>query len=157
MVVGYARAGTPVPPELTPDGYLPTGDLVEVASDGSIRVMGVGRNRSSFAVDATSISTRWSRRSRLCIPWCRSAWFRYRTAAGERAAALVVTGGEELGLEDVTAQLANSDFPKSKWPEFVFTVADLPQNRVGQLSRPDATALARQLAATTDSNSHRKM
>jgi non-ribosomal peptide synthetase component E (peptide arylation enzyme) len=76
---------------------------------------------------------------------------------GERAAALVVTGGEELELEDVTAQLAKDDFPKSKWPEFVFTVDDLPQNRVGKLSRPDATALARQLAAATDSNSHRKM
>ncbi|MDI6629036.1 MAG: class I adenylate-forming enzyme family protein [Rhodococcus sp. (in: high G+C Gram-positive bacteria)] len=157
LFVGYARAGTPVPPELTPDGFLPTGDLVEVASDGSIRVMGRqkqiiirgGRNIDINEVESAIASLQSV--VQVCVVPVPD------DLLGERAAALVVTGGEELELEDVTAQLAKDDFPKSKWPEFVFTVADLPQNRVGKLSRPDATALARQLAAATDSNSHRKM
>jgi non-ribosomal peptide synthetase component E (peptide arylation enzyme) len=157
LFVGYARAGTPVPPELTPDGFLPTGDLVEVASDGSIRVMGRqkqiiirgGRNIDINEVESAIASLQSV--VQVCVVPVPD------DLLGERAAALVVTGGEELELEDVTAQLAKDDFPKSKWPEFVFTVDDLPQNRVGKLSRPDATALARQLAAATDSNSHRKM
>ena len=37
LFVGYARGGVPVPAELTADGFLPTGDLLEVAADGSIR------------------------------------------------------------------------------------------------------------------------
>jgi non-ribosomal peptide synthetase component E (peptide arylation enzyme) len=67
---------------------------------------------------------------------------------GERVAALVVTTGPALTLADVTARLAEDDFPKAKWPEFVFEVPDLPQNRVGKLSRPDAVALATSLART---------
>ncbi|WP_269082852.1 AMP-binding enzyme [Allosalinactinospora lopnorensis] len=64
---------------------------------------------------------------------------------GERVAALVVPEGDVLSLEDVTGWLQESGFPKSKWPEYVFAVADLPQNRVGKLSRPDATQLANDL------------
>ena len=64
---------------------------------------------------------------------------------GERAAALVVTGGEALALNSVTDQLAAADVPKFKWPEYLFTVKDLPQNRVGKLSRPDAAQLASRL------------
>ena len=40
-------------------------------------------------------------------------------------------------------------FPKAKWPEFVFDVPDLPQNRVGKLSRPDAVRLAAELHGMT--------
>ncbi|MFL6024816.1 MAG: AMP-binding enzyme, partial [Marmoricola sp.] len=67
---------------------------------------------------------------------------------GERVAALVVTTRADLTLEDVTAHLEADGFPRAKWPEFVFVLADLPQNRVGKLSRPDAVALAAQLVRT---------
>jgi non-ribosomal peptide synthetase component E (peptide arylation enzyme) len=66
---------------------------------------------------------------------------------GERAAALVVTTDPALTLAEVTGHLAAEGFPKAKWPEFVFQVSDLPQNRVGKLSRPDAASLAADLAA----------
>jgi non-ribosomal peptide synthetase component E (peptide arylation enzyme) len=66
---------------------------------------------------------------------------------GERVAALVVTTVPGLTLADVTGHLEAEGFPKSKWPEFVFTVPDLPQNRVGKLSRPDAVRMAVALAA----------
>ena len=57
--------------------------------------------------------------------------------------------GEPLTLADVTAHLAAEGFPKAKWPEFVFDVPDLPQNRVGKLSRPDAVRLAAELRRMT--------
>jgi non-ribosomal peptide synthetase component E (peptide arylation enzyme) len=65
---------------------------------------------------------------------------------GERVAALVVSTGPELTLSEVTGHLETEGFPKAKWPEFVFGVPDLPQNRVGKLSRPDAIRLATELA-----------
>ena len=40
MFVGYARDGRARPPELTPDGFLPTGDLVRLNADGTITVLG---------------------------------------------------------------------------------------------------------------------
>jgi len=64
---------------------------------------------------------------------------------GERAAALVVSSDPGLTLEAVTGFLDEKGVPKAKWPEFVFVVPDLPQNRVGKLSRPDAVSLAMQL------------
>jgi non-ribosomal peptide synthetase component E (peptide arylation enzyme) len=64
---------------------------------------------------------------------------------GERAAALVVTASEGLGLDEVTDFLSREGLPKAKWPEFVFVVPDLPQNRVGRLSQPDAASLATRL------------
>ncbi|MFC8043554.1 class I adenylate-forming enzyme family protein [Nocardia sp. NPDC057353] len=153
LFVGYARAGAPVPPELTPDGFLPTGDLVEVAADGSIRVMGRqkqiiirgGRNIDINEVEAAIAGLPGI--VQVCVVPIPD------DLLGERAAALVVTGGAPLGLAEVTAALANSGFPKFKWPEYLFTVDDLPQNRVGKLSRPDAVRMATRLATFDPSSS----
>jgi non-ribosomal peptide synthetase component E (peptide arylation enzyme) len=68
---------------------------------------------------------------------------------GERVAALVVSTGAPLDLAEVTGHLDTAGFPKAKWPEFVFDVPDLPQNRVGKLSRPDAVRLAQELHGMT--------
>ncbi|WP_040795980.1 class I adenylate-forming enzyme family protein [Nocardia higoensis] len=153
LFVGYARDGVPVPPELTPDGFLPTGDLVEVAADGSIRVMGRqkqiiirgGRNIDINEVEAAIAALPGV--VQVCVVPVPD------DLLGERAAALVVTGGAPLTLDEVTEQLAAADFPKFKWPEYLFTVADLPQNRVGKLSRPDAVRLATQLTENDLSSS----
>jgi non-ribosomal peptide synthetase component E (peptide arylation enzyme) len=64
---------------------------------------------------------------------------------GERAAALMVFSGEAMGLDAVRRHLEEADFPKFKWPEFVYAVSDLPQNRVGKLDRVEAVSLATQL------------
>ena len=153
LFVGYARGGIPAPPELTADGFLPTGDLVEVAEDGSIRVMGRqkqiiirgGRNIDINELEAAIASI--PQVVQVCVVPVPD------DLLGERAAALVVTGGPQLTLEEVTDQLARSDFPKFKWPEYLFTVEDLPQNRVGKLSRPDAVGLASKLVAQADPSS----
>ena len=153
LFVGYARGGTPAPPELTADGFLPTGDLVEIAAEGSIRVMGRqkqiiirgGRNIDINELEAAIASI--PQVVQVCVVPVPD------DLLGERAAALVVTGGPQLTLEEVTDQLAQSDFPKFKWPEYLFTVEDLPQNRVGKLSRPDAVGLASKLVARADPSS----
>jgi non-ribosomal peptide synthetase component E (peptide arylation enzyme) len=151
LFVGYARAGIPAPPELTADGFLPTGDLVEVAEDGSIRVMGRQKQiiiRGGRNIDINEVEAAVARIptvSQVCVVPVPDELL------GERAAALVVSMGAPITLAEVTAHLDGIGFPKFKWPEFVFAIDDLPQNRVGKLSRPDAVDLATRLLAGTAS------
>nr|WP_271210603.1 class I adenylate-forming enzyme family protein [Rhodococcus wratislaviensis]GLK36026.1 AMP-dependent synthetase [Rhodococcus wratislaviensis] len=151
LFVGYARAGVPAPPELTADGFLPTGDLVEVAEDGSIRVMGRQKQiiiRGGRNIDINEVEAAIARIptvSQVCVVPVPDELL------GERAAALVVSTGNPITLDEVVTHLGDIEFPKFKWPEFVFTIDDLPQNRVGKLSRPDAVDLATRLLAGTDS------
>ncbi len=153
MFIGYARGGSPVPPALTPDGFLPTGDLVEVGNDGTIAVMGRQKQiiiRGGRNIDINEVESAIAGLPgvvQVCVVPVPDDML------GERAAALVVTQGEQLTLESATQQLAATDFPKFKWPEYLFTVDDLPQNRVGKLSRPDAVSLATGLASRIDPNS----
>ena len=146
LFVGYARDGRPQPPDLTADGYLPTGDLVRINHDGTITILGRekqiiirgGRNIDINEVEAAV--ARIPRVAQVCVVPVPDELL------GERVAALVVATGP-LSLVDVTEALGAAGFPKAKWPELVFTVPDLPQNRVGKLSRPDAVRLAADLAA----------
>ncbi|AXK85182.1 Acyl-CoA synthetase (AMP-forming)/AMP-acid ligase II [Nocardia farcinica] len=153
LFVGYARHGVPVPPELTPDGFLPTGDLVEVAADGSIRVM--GRQKQIIIRGGRNIDINEMEAALAALPGVVQVCVVPvpDDLLGERAAALIVTGGAPLTLAEVTERLAVAGVPKAKWPEYVFTVPDLPQNRVGKLSRPDAVRLATQLATLDPSSS----
>jgi non-ribosomal peptide synthetase component E (peptide arylation enzyme) len=143
---GYARHGRPQPPELTPDGFLPTGDLVQVNPDGTITVLGRQKQiiiRGGRNIDINEVEAAVARIpsvAQVCVVPVPDEML------GERAAALVVTTDSGLTREAVTGFLADEGFPKSKWPEFVFVVPDLPQNRVGKLSRPDAASLATRLA-----------
>ena len=145
MFVGYARDGRPQPPELTSDGFLPTGDLVRVNPEGTITVLGRQKQiiiRGGRNIDVNEVEAALARIpavAQVCVVPLPDEML------GERVAALVVSTGPALGLAEVTAALEADGFPKGKWPEFVFDVADLPQNRVGKLSRPDAVRLATQL------------
>jgi acyl-CoA synthetase (AMP-forming)/AMP-acid ligase II len=146
LFVGYARDGEPQLPELTADGFLPTGDLVRLNPDGTINILGRqkqiiirgGRNIDINEVEAAV--ARIPQVAQVCVVPVPDELL------GERAAALVVSTGPQLTLADVTAHLEAEGFPKGKWPEFVFVVPDLPQNRVGKLSRPEAASLAVELA-----------
>lgn len=146
LFVGYARGGVPVPPELTGDGFLPTGDLVEVGADGFIQVMGRQKQiiiRGGRNIDINEVESAIADVPgvvQVCVVPVPDDML------GERAAALVVSATGDMTLESVTAQLDQAGFPKFKWPEYLFTVDDLPQNRVGKLSRPDAISLAGRLA-----------
>jgi acyl-CoA synthetase (AMP-forming)/AMP-acid ligase II len=145
LFVGYARAGRPAPPELTEDGFLPTGDLVRTNPDGTINVLGREKQiiiRGGRNIDINEVEAAVARVpsvTQVCVVPVPDEML------GERAAALVVASDRGLTLEAVTGFLDASGVPKSKWPEFVFVVPDLPQNRVGKLSRPDAVRLAADL------------
>jgi acyl-CoA synthetase (AMP-forming)/AMP-acid ligase II len=146
LFVGYARDGRPTPPQLTDDGFLPTGDLVRLDSDGTITVQGREKQiiiRGGRNIDINEVEAAVARIpsvTQVCVVPVPDEML------GERAAALVVASDPGLTLEAVTGFLDENGVPKSKWPEFVFVVPDLPQNRVGKLSRPDAVSLAARLA-----------
>jgi non-ribosomal peptide synthetase component E (peptide arylation enzyme) len=146
LFVGYARNGAPQPPALTADGFLPTGDLVRLNDDGTLTILGREKQiiiRGGRNIDINEVESALARIpdiAQVCVVPVPD------DLLGERVAALVVTTRPDLSLTDVTDHLAVDGFPKPKWPEFVFVVPDLPQNRVGKLSRPDAVALAKQLA-----------
>ncbi len=145
LFVGYARNGRPAPPELTDDGFLPTGDLVRLDGDGTMSVLGREKQiiiRGGRNIDINEVEAAVARIpsiSQVCVVPVPDEML------GERPAALVVTTDPALTLEAVIGFLDESGVPKSKWPEFVFVVPDLPQNRVGKLSRPDAVSLATRL------------
>lgn len=147
MFVGYARRGEPQPPELTTDGFLPTGDLVRLNADGTITILGREKQiiiRGGRNIDINEVEAAVARVpgvAQVCVVPVPDEML------GERVAALVVSNGPDLGLAVVTGSLEAAGFPKQKWPEFVFSVPDLPQNRVGKLSRPDAVRIAAELAA----------
>jgi acyl-CoA synthetase (AMP-forming)/AMP-acid ligase II len=142
LFVGYARDGRVERPRFTADGFLPTGDLVEVGHDGTIKVSGRKKQiiiRGGRNIDINEVEAAVGRMpgiNQVCVVPVPD------DVLGERVAALVVAEGGTLGLSEVTRWLEESGFPKQKWPEYVFTVPELPRNRVGKLSRPDATALA---------------
>jgi acyl-CoA synthetase (AMP-forming)/AMP-acid ligase II len=147
LFVGYARDGRPQPPGLTDDGFLPTGDLVRLNPDGTITILGREKQiiiRGGRNIDINEVESALARISaiaQVCVVPVPDEML------GERVAALVVSNGPDLTLETVTGELDAAGFPKAKWPEFVFAVPDLPQNRVGKLSRQDAVRIAAELAA----------
>lgn len=149
LFVGYARDGAVQPPALTPDGFLVTGDLARLDTDGTVSILGRekqiiirgGRNIDINEIEAALAAI--SVVSQVCVVPVPD------DILGERAAALIVTTGVNLTLSEVTEYLAAAGFPKPKWPEFVHVVPELPQNRVGKLSRPDAAALATRLSGAT--------
>ena len=141
LFVGYARDGSPSR-ELTDDGFLPTGDLARVNPDGTISILGREKQiiiRGGRNIDINEVEAAVARIpsvSQVCVVPVPDELL------GERAAALVVSSDPDLSLASVTGFLEQAGVPKAKWPEFVFGVSDLPQNRVGKLSRRDATDLA---------------
>lgn len=142
LTAGYARGGETVKPDLTDDGFMATGDLVVVNDDGTINVR--GRQKDIIIRGGRNIDINEVEASIAKIPTV------YQTCVvpvpdeimGERVAALVVTSQPDMTLDDVTAELQQQDFPKSKWPEFLVIVDELPQNRVGKLSRQNAIKIA---------------
>jgi len=146
LFVGYARNGAPRPPEVTADGFLPTGDLATLNDDGTINIR--GREKQIIIRGGRNIDINEVEASVAAIPGIAQVCVVPvpDDLLGERAAALVVFAGTELGLDEVREQLRAADVPKFKWPEFVYAVPALPQNRVGKLNRVEAVALAAQLA-----------
>ena len=148
LFLGYARDGKPTPPELTADGFLPTGDLLVLDADGTVTIMGREKDiiiRGGRNIDITEVERAIAshpRVAQVCVAPVPDE------VLGERAAALIVSAdAADLRLDEVTAHLHDLGLSRAKWPEYVFTVADLPQTAVGKLSRAGARDLAHELHA----------
>jgi non-ribosomal peptide synthetase component E (peptide arylation enzyme) len=145
LLVGYARAGAVVPPELTPDGFFPTGDLLAVLPDGTVTVRGREKDiiiRGGRNIDIAEVEGAVAGHPAIeqaCVVAVPD------DLLGERVAVLVVTELESFDLETVQRHLAERGLSKGKWPEYVWRVPALPQNRVGKLSRAEAARIAREL------------
>jgi cyclohexanecarboxylate-CoA ligase len=147
LFLGYARDGKVEPPALTPDGFLPTGDLLTAGHDGTVTIMGREKDviiRGGRNLDITEIERAVAGHpavARVCVTPVPDPLL------GERAAVLVVaeSGSGELGLDVIVEHLARTGLSKAKWPEFAFLVEELPQTTVGKLDRAGARELARSL------------
>jgi acyl-CoA synthetase (AMP-forming)/AMP-acid ligase II len=149
LFTGYARNGAPVPPEVTADGFFPTGDRARVNEDGTINILGREKQviiRGGRNIDINEVEGALAALdgvAQVCVVPVPDDML------GERAAALVVWDGPQRELADIVAELAAADFPKFKWPEFLWSVPSLPQNRVGKLNRVEAVSLATEYATST--------
>lgn len=145
LFLGYARGGTVEAPELTPDGFFPTGDLMSVRADGVVSVRGREKDmiiRGGRNIDIVEVETALAAHpavEQLCIVPVPD------DLLGERVAVLVVTQDAGFDLETATAYLDQRGLMKGKWPEYLFRVGELPLNRVGKLSRAEAARMAREL------------
>ncbi|MBP2369458.1 class I adenylate-forming enzyme family protein [Pseudonocardia parietis] len=154
LFAGYAHSGTVASPELTADGYLTTGDLMSIDAEGRVAVRGREKDiiiRGGRNIDIHEVESAVARHpsvEQVCavpVP---------DDVLGERVAVLLVTSQRDLGLAAVQEHLETAGLAKGKWPEHVFVVDALPQNRVGKLSRTDAIRLACSLAADREPARH---
>lgn len=150
LFVGYARDGRVERPELTEDGFFPTGDLLLTHEDGTVSIMGREKDiiiRGGRNIDITEIERAvagYPRVARACVAAVPDE------VLGERVALLVVTeDGHGIDLAEVTGHLESVGLSKAKWPEFVYDVEELPQTKVGKLDRSGARELAHRLRTST--------
>ncbi|MEU0840672.1 class I adenylate-forming enzyme family protein [Streptomyces sp. NPDC005962] len=148
LFLGYAGDGRAVPPALTEDGYLPTGDLLMAHEDGTLTIMGREKDiiiRGGRNIDITEIERAVAghpRVARACVVPVPD------DILGERVALLVVTtDGRPVDLAEMTGHLESIGLSKTKWPEYVYGTDELPQTKVGKLDRGGARELAEGLHA----------
>lgn len=142
LFLGYAVDGRLAPPELTPDGYLDSGDLMVRHPDGTVQVSGRikdviirgGRNISIVEVESALLAD--ERVQAACVVAVPDP------VLGERVAALVVTDHPDLTLASVTQTLARNGVAKVVWPEHLVLVDALPTTHVGKVSRNAARRIA---------------
>ncbi len=144
LFLGYARDGEVEPAALTTDGFFPTGDLVVANEDGTVTIMGREKDviiRGGRNIDITEVERAVAGHPRVeqaCVVPVPDE------VLGERVALLAVTrDGTDIDLASVTGFLREHGLSKTKWPEYVFTVDDLPQTAVGKLDRKGAREVAR--------------
>jgi cyclohexanecarboxylate-CoA ligase len=146
LFLGYAAGGRLDPVSLTPEGFLVTGDLLQVHENGSVTIMGRekdviirgGRNLDIIEIERAVAG--YPRVEQACVVPVPDE------VLGERVALLAVSGdGGRIELDEITGHLRELGLSKTKWPEFVYVVDRLPQTKVGKLDRAGAREAAREL------------
>lgn len=123
--------------------------------DGTLSIMGREKDviiRGGRNIDITEIERAVAghpRVARACVAAVPDE------VLGERVALLVVTeDGGGIELDEVTGHLESAGLAKTKWPEYVWGVSELPQTRVGKLDRAGARDLAFRMRARTAGPRH---
>lgn len=118
--------------------------------DGTVTVMGREKDiiiRGGRNIDITEIEravASYPRVARACVAAVPDE------VLGERIALLVVTeDGGDIDLAEVTGHLDSVGLSRTKWPEFVYGIEELPQTKVGKLDRSGARELAHRLRTQT--------
>jgi cyclohexanecarboxylate-CoA ligase len=143
--LGYARDGGLSEPPLTEGGFFETGDLIRCEPDGTLQVAGRekdviirgGRNVAIAEVEQALLTS--SRVAEACVVPVPDA------ILGERVAVLAVPADRAaLSLRDVTAHLEKVGLARTKWPEFVYPVEEIPHTAMGKVARARARDIARE-------------
>jgi acyl-CoA synthetase len=118
------------------DGWMLTGDIVTIDSDGYLRV--TGRATDFIIRGGQNISTQAVEEAVARCPQVHQVAIVSRPddVMGERVCAYVVTrGGTELGWEELRAHLAAIEVSKNSWPEWLATLPELPLSTGGKVDR----------------------
>jgi len=145
MMIGYLRP-TGSRPAIDEEGWLDTGDVGCLGSDGYVRITGRTKdiiNRGGEKFSVREIETHLAAHpgveavAVLAVPGGR---------LGERIGALVV-GSPDLGVESLGEYVVSHGLSKQKRPEIVVVVDAIPTNSTGKIDRRAALALLDQAAA----------
>lgn len=118
------------------DGWMLTGDLVTIDSEGYLTV--TGRATDFIIRGGQNISTQAVEEAVASCPRVHQAAVVSRPdeVMGERVCAYVVTAdGAELGWEELHAHLAATGVSKNAWPEWLATLPELPLGTGGKVDR----------------------
>jgi acyl-CoA synthetase len=121
---------------IRPDGWMLTGDIVRIDSDGYLSITGRatdfiirgGQNISTLAVEAAISSC--ARVKQVAVV------SRPDEILGERVCAYVVTrDGQDLSLEELQLHLKALEFSKHSWPEWLATLPEIPLSTGAKVDR----------------------
>jgi cyclohexanecarboxylate-CoA ligase len=140
---GYYRAPEKTAAAVTPDGWLRTGDLAALETDGVVRFAGRAKdlvNRGGFKISAVELESLLSghaairRCAIVAVPDAR---------LGEKACLVAeLHDGAVLALDEVAAFLDARDVAKYKWPEYLLLIEALPMTATNKIAKGTLRALA---------------
>jgi acyl-CoA synthetase len=121
----------------TPDGWMLTGDIVEIDEDGYLTVVGRASDfiiRGGKNVSAAQVEHEVGGHPAVALVAAIAA---PDPLFGERVCAYIVLrpGIAGLTLGDLTEHLARRDVSKELWPEHLVVVEDLPRGSGGKIAK----------------------
>ena len=132
---GYFERPALTAATLDEDGWVNTGDLASMDSDGYIRIS--GREKDLIIRGGENIPVVEIEDALYQHPSVREvAVVGYADARlGERALAVVVSRDDQLSLEELCAHLANLGVAKHFWPERLEIIDEMPHTDAGKIQK----------------------
>ena len=133
--LGYFRRDEVYAASVTEDGWFDTGDLARDDGYGGIRITGRVKDliiRGGENIPAVEVEAALLRHDAITDV----AVVGYPDQRlGERACAVLVTGGQTLTLDDLRAHLGELGMVKRYWPERVEILPELPRTPSGKIKK----------------------